>query len=103
MSYQNIIERLERAHAAYDAVHLAARRAGEPEQGNPAYNDVGDEYRRAWDAAGVIWNAAEAAEEVADMDGAALLWGLLAPFDDDAASRGIIASDTAKAVMDILR
>ena len=85
--FKKIIERLERAYAAYEAVHLAARRAGEPQQGNPAYFDVGDEYRRAWDAAGVIWDAAEAAEEVADADEAARLWGLLAPFDDEAATR----------------
>ena len=103
MSHQNIIERLERAHAAYKAVHLAVRQTGEPEQGNPAYDDVGDEYRRAWDAAGVIWDAAEAAEEVADLDEAARLWGLLAPFDDEAANRGVIVLTTAKAVVDILR
>jgi hypothetical protein len=103
MSYQNIIDRLTAAKDAYEAVHMAARRAGEPQQGNPAYNDVGDEYRRAWDAAGIIWDAAFEAEEVSDMEEAARLWGLLAPFDDEAASRGTIASDTAKAVMDILR
>ena len=103
MSHQNIIERLERAYAAYEAVHLAARRAGEPQQGNPAYFDVGDEYRRAWDAAGVIWDAAEAAEEVSDMEEAGQLWGLLAPFDDEAANRGVIALNTAKAIVDILR
>jgi len=79
--FDKIIARLGAAKEAYEAVHLAARRAGEPEQGNPAYDDVGDEYRRAWDAAGVIWDAAEAAEEVADVDEAARLWGLLAPFD----------------------
>lgn len=87
MSYDKIIERLSAAKEAYDAVHLAARRAGEPEQGNPAYNEVGEEYCRAWDAAGVIWDAAEAAEEVSDTDEAARLWGLLAPFDDEATSR----------------
>ena len=103
MSYKKIINRLGAAKEAYEAVHLAARRAGEPQQGNPAYDDVGDEYRRAWDAAGVIWDAAEAAEEVADLDEAARLWGLLAPFDDEAANRGVIVLTTAKAVVDILR
>ena len=87
MNIPKIIERLEAAKEAYQAVDRAARRAGEPEQGNPAYNGVGQDYCRAWDAAGVIWNSAEVAEEVADMEEARELWGLLAPFDDEAASR----------------
>ena len=75
------------AKAAYDAVHLAARRAGEPEQGNPRYYDVGDEYRRAWDAAGVIWDAACREEATGKRAKARELWSLLVPFDDEAASR----------------
>jgi hypothetical protein len=85
MSYQNIIERLEAAKAAYDAVHMAARLAGEPEQGNPRYYDVGDEYRRAWDAAGVIWD--DACLATGNIAKARKLWALLAPFDDEAATR----------------
>jgi hypothetical protein len=85
MSYDKIIARLERAHAAYEAVHLAARRAGEPQQGNPAYFEVGDEYRRAWDAAGVIWD--DACLATGNIAKARKLWALLAPFDDEAATR----------------
>ena len=85
MSYDKIIARLEAAKDAYDAVHLAARRVGEPEQGNPAYFEVGDEYRRAWDAAGVIWD--DACEATGNIAKARKLWALLAPFDDEAATR----------------
>jgi hypothetical protein len=85
--YEKIIARLEAAKDAYDAVHLAARRAGEPEQGNPAYNEVGEEYCRAWDAAGEIWNAACDAEADGKRAKARELWSLLAPYDDEAATR----------------
>ncbi len=85
MSYEKIIARLTAAKDAYDAVDLAALRAGETEQGNPAYNDVGDEYRRAWDAAGVIWD--DACEATGNIAKARKLWALLAPFDDEAATR----------------
>jgi hypothetical protein len=85
MTYNKIIARLEAAKEAYDAVHLAARRAGEPEQGNPAYFEVGGEYRRAWDAAGVIWD--DACEATGNIAKARKLWALLAPFDDEAATR----------------
>ena len=85
--YQKILARLEAAKDAYEAVHLAARRAGEPEQGNPAYNEIGDEYRRAWDAAGVIWDAACREEATGNRTKAQNLWSLLAPFDDEAVSR----------------
>lgn len=80
-----ILARLAAAKEAYDAVALAACRAGEPEQGNPAYNDVGDEYCRAWDAAGVIWD--DACMATGNIAKARELWGLLAPFDDEAATR----------------
>jgi hypothetical protein len=85
MSYQKIIERLEAAKEAYHAVDRAARRAGEPEQGNPAYNDVRAEYVRAWDAAGVIWD--DACLATGNIAKARELWSLLAPFDDEAATR----------------
>jgi hypothetical protein len=84
--YEKIIARLEAAKDAYDAVHLAARRAGEPEQGNPAYNEVGEEYCRAWDAAGVIWQAACREEATGNRTKAQRLWSLLAPYDDEAVS-----------------
>ena len=86
MSYDKILTRLAAAKEAYDAVHLTARRAGEPEQGNPAYNDVGEEYCRAWDAAGEIWNAACEAEDNGMLGKAKKLWSLLAPYDDEAVS-----------------
>ena len=94
-NYDKIISRLSAAKDAYDAVALAARRAGEPEQGNPAYNEVGEEYCRAWDAAGEIWDdACEATREVdsgnartGNIAKARKLWALLAPFDDEAATR----------------
>ena len=85
MSYEKILARLAAAKDAYDAAHLAARRAGEPERGNPALYDVGDEYRRAWDAAGEIWN--DACMATGNIAKARKLWALLAPFDDEAATR----------------
>ena len=85
MSYDKILTRLEAAKDAYDAVHLAARRAGEPEQGNPAYNEVSDEYRRAWDAAGEIWD--DACMATGTIAKARKRWALLAPYDDEAATR----------------
>ena len=87
MSYDKILTRLEAAKDAYDAVHLTARRAGEPEQGNPAFNEVSEEYCRAWDAAGEIWNAACDAEADGKRAKARELWSLLAPYDDEAATR----------------
>ena len=85
--YEKIIARLEAAKDAYDAVHLAARRAGEPEQGNPAYNEVGEEYCRAWDLAGEIWQAACREEATGKVSKARELWTLLVPYDDEAVSR----------------
>tara|TARA_R110000868_G_scaffold181439_4_gene422394 strand:- start:8191 stop:8439 length:249 start_codon:yes stop_codon:yes gene_type:complete len=45
------------------------------------------EYTRAWDAAGEIWNAACEAEDNGKRAKARELWALLAPFDDEAATR----------------
>ena len=86
-NYKKILARLEAAKVAYDVAHLSARRAGEPQQGNPSYDEVGDEYCRAWDAAGVIWDAAAREEATGNADKARYLWSLLAPFDDEATTR----------------
>ena len=87
MSYDKILTRLEAAKDAYDAVHLAARRAGEGVQGNPAFNEVSEEYCLAWDSAGEIWETAQTAEDNGMLGKAHKLWALLAPFDDEAATR----------------
>lgn len=49
--------------------------------------DAIQEYTRAWDAAGEIWNAACEAEDNGMLGKAKKLWSLLAPFDDEAATR----------------
>ncbi len=77
MSYDKIIDRLTAAKA----------KCARLEADCVALEDAIQEYTRAWDMAGAIWNAAEAAEEVADMDEAARLWSLLVPFDDEAETR----------------
>ena len=84
-NYDKIISRLSAAKDAYDAVALAACRAGEGVQGNPAFNEVSEEYCRAWDAAGEIWD--DACMATGQLAKARELWALLAPFDDEAATR----------------
>lgn len=86
MSYDKILTRLAAAKEAYDAVALAACRAGEGVQGNPALYDVEAEYCRAWDLAGEIWDAACREEATGNRTKAQRLWSLLAPYDDEAVS-----------------
>ena len=85
--YDKIIERLELAQDAVRIMRLAARQIGESEHGNPALYDVEAEYCRAWDLAGEIWNAACDAEADGKRAKARELWSLLAPYDDEAATR----------------
>ena len=47
-------------------------------------------------AAGVIWDAAEDAEEVGDLAEAKRLWAKLAPYDDEAAERYYALEQTKK-------
>ena len=80
MSYDKILTRLAAAKEACDAVQVGSfdRRTHE---------DAIQEYTRAWDAAGEIWNAACEAEDNGMLGKAKKLWSLLAPFDDEAATR----------------
>jgi hypothetical protein len=77
MSYQNIIERLE----------ASKEKCARLESECVLLEDAIQEYTRAWDAAGVIWNEACKAEENGMFGKAKKLWSLLAPFDDEAATR----------------
>jgi len=77
--YQKILARLKASKGPYDAVRRAEAAGGFDRR---TYEDAIQEYMQAWDAAGVIWDAACEAEATARK-----LWALLAPFDDEAATR----------------
>jgi len=75
--HKKIIERLEASKAKCARL--------EAECG--LLEDAIQEYTRAWDAAGVIWDAACREEATGNRTKAQNLWSLLAPFDDEAVSR----------------
>jgi hypothetical protein len=77
MSYDKILARLEASK------EKCARLKSEC----VLLEDAIQEYTRAWDAAGEIWNAACEAEDNGMLGKAKKLWSLLAPFDDEAATR----------------
>jgi hypothetical protein len=49
--------------------------------------DATEEYTAAWASAGEIWETAQTAEDNGMLGKAKKLWALLAPFDDEAATR----------------
>lgn len=73
---------MQRLQAAWKTrVRARATRA------STARADAEEEYARAWDAAGVIWAAAEEAEVTDNNVESARLWALLAPYDEGAKDR----------------
>ena len=84
MNEEKIIERLKAAQMAVDR----ERRLDFLALCDPArFEAAKSEYVRAWDAAGVVWDAAEAAEEEGDLAEAKRLWDLIASFDGEASER----------------
>jgi predicted S18 family serine protease len=73
--YKAIIERLKTAQRNYNCGDYKS------------IDEADEEYTQAWDAAGVIREAAEEAEVTNNNVESARLWAMLAPYDDKANDR----------------
>lgn len=75
--YREILTRLKKARHNYE----------HSDHDEDGFDEAEQEYTRAWDAAGVIWTAAEKAEVTNNNVESARLWSLLAPYDEGAKDR----------------
>lgn len=77
-AFKAIIKRIKKAQRNYNEYS---------NHDDDGFDEAEEEFTRAWDAAGVIWSAAEEAYANNNNVESTRLWAMLAPYDEEAKDR----------------